>query len=912
MKKAIATTAITTTTTTISTAITNGIESIKSYKNTTALYTIYKALVGWSSRGHTCQSSYDLFIISNYQYTMRPARHPLALSLQAPLFAPVFALSLALSYPVLASIPDHQEFEASLNVPFRFDPQLRSGDEARYFTLNFEFPLVAHEQAVTWRVELLAPNGQVVERWYGIESLWRQPVAQKILWGGRKGGNLADGLYHLRLSAKSNEANLVNRSSNLAQTVEQWLAKGTGELIVQSWPLQVGGIKQPALPAFNALPRHSTLAASGKTGNATNAAKASSSTTALAGNSIAATGSLPYTIALGNLHSQTNHSDGGGNLATCVGAQAPQSGLYGPSDAYLYGMNHGLDILMASEHNHMADGSDSTNTAASPTTAKNRYQSGLTQAAQFNTAHPNFLAIYGLEWGVISNGGHLNIFNTNELLEWEYNSSNQLIGDTYTAKGDYAALYTLMKQRGWIGQFNHPAVTGQFQIGGVPLAYHADGDASMALCEVLDSGAFATSTTESDTGLISYEAACNFALEAGYHVAFSTNQDNHCANWGAAYTNRTGVLIPNGTALTQTSFLDALKARRVYASMDKNSQLILTGNGHLMGERFANSGPLTLTSLYASSAGRTAATIAIYEGVPGRRGTVTQLASTASTSFTPAAGEHFYYAKVTQDDGKMLWSAPIWVTQGTGSDSAPPSVSASESGSSGTITLSATASDNVGVARVEFYVDNVLKGSDSSAPYSLTLNSTTLTNSSHSLIAKAFDAANNSASSSSVSFTISNTSTQLITNGGFESAATGWTASAGVIDGDTTQAAHSGSYKASLNGYGSAHTDTLYQSISIPASASTVSLGFWLKVVSSETSTTTAWDTLKVQVQNSSGTVLSTLATYSNLNKGSTWVNNTFDLAAWKGQTVRIAFVGVEGTTVATSFLLDDVSVTAQ
>lgn len=756
---------------------------------------------------------------------MKPARRLLALptvlpsfsTLFAPLCVPLFATLLAAPATTLASIPDHHEFEAALSVPFRADPLLRSGDQARYFKLHFSFPLVAREQAITWRVELLAPNGQVVERWYGIESMWRQPVNQQILWSGRRGSQLPDGLYTLRLAAKSQDASQVNRNGNPAQVVEQWLAKGDGELIEQSWPMQVGNLARPALPAFAPLPRPGRTAGAGSTAPSGGTGSATL---------VPATGSLPYTVALGNLHSQTNHSDGGGNLATCTGALAPQTGLYGPSDAYLYGLNRGLDVLMTSEHNHMADGSDSTNASASPTTAKSRYQSGLTQAAQFNAAHPNFLALYGQEWGVINNGGHLNIFNSNELLNWEYNSSNQLIGDTYTAKGNYAALYTLMKQRGWLGQFNHPANTGQFQIGGVPLAYHADGDASMVLCEVLNSGAFATSTSEGETSLSNYEAGCNLALEAGYHVAFSTNQDNHCANWGASYSNRTGVLIPNGTALSQASFLDALRARRVYASMDKNSQLILTGNGHLMGERFANSGPLTLTSLFASSAGRSVASIAIFEGVPGRRGTVTQLAGSANYSFTPAAGEHFYYARVTQDDGKMLWSAPIWVTQ-------------SASGGGGS-------------------------------------------------------------------------SSQLIINGGFESGASGWSATAGVIDGDTSQSAHSGSYKASLNGYGSARTDTLSQTIAIPASASSVNLVFWLKVISAETSTTKAWDTLKVQVQNSSGAVLATLATYSNLNKGSTWLNKSFDLSAWKGQTVRIAFVGVEGSTIATSFLVDDVSVTVQ
>jgi hypothetical protein len=115
-----------------------------------------------------------------------------------------------------------------------------------------------------------------------------------------------------------------------------------------------------------------------------------------------------------------------------------------------------------------------------------------------------------------------------------------------------------------------------------------------------------------------------------------------------------------------------------------------------------------------------------------------------------------------------------------------------------------------------------------------------------------------------------------------------------------------------MNGYGSAHTDTLYQQVSIPSSATSATLGFWLKVTSDETTTTTAYDTLKVQVRNSSGALLATLATYSNLNKGSSYVQRTFDLGAYKGQTVRIYFEGIEGSTVATSFIVDDVTLNVQ
>ena len=163
-----------------------------------------------------------------------------------------------------------------------------------------------------------------------------------------------------------------------------------------------------------------------------------------------------------------------------------------------------------------------------------------------------------------------------------------------------------------------------------------------------------------------------------------------------------------------------------------------------------------------------------------------------------------------------------------------------------------------------------------------------------------------------VSYTAGAASSQLIVNSGFESGATAWTTSSGVIDNSTTQAARTGSWKAWMNGYGAAHTDTLYQQIAIPSTATTVTLALWLKVVSDETTTTQAYDTLKVQLRSSAGAVLATLATYSNLDKGASYVQKTFNISTYKGQTVQVYFEGVEDSTVVTSFLVDDVTVTAQ
>jgi hypothetical protein len=97
--------------------------------------------------------------------------------------------------------------------------------------------------------------------------------------------------------------------------------------------------------------------------------------------------------------------------------------------------------------------------------------------------------------------------------------------------------------------------------------------------------------------------------------------------------------------------------------MDKNSQLVLTANGHVMGSRITNRGPLRLVANYANTEGRRAATVSLIEGVPGRNGTVTEVAPIADATITPEPGAHFYYARLTQDDGKILWSAPLWVTQ---------------------------------------------------------------------------------------------------------------------------------------------------------------------------------------------------------------------------------------------------------
>lgn len=130
-------------------------------------------------------------------------------------------------------------------------------------------------------------------------------------------------------------------------------------------------------------------------------------------------------------------------------------------------------------------------------------------------------------------------------------------------------------------------------------------------------------------------------------------------------------------------------------------------------------------------------------------------------STTASNGSHTLASRAYDAAGNSATSASVSVTvSNTAGDTTAPTVSIASPASgatvSGTTTVSANASDNVGVSRVEFYVDGALASTDTSSPYSFAWDTTTASNGAHTLSAKAFDAAGNSATSSSVSVTVSN------------------------------------------------------------------------------------------------------------------------------------------------------------
>ena len=272
-------------------------------------------------------------------------------------------------------------------------------------------------------------------------------------------------------------------------------------------------------------------------------------------------------------------------------------------------------------------------------------------------------------------------------------------------------------------------------------------------------------------------------------------------------------------------------------------------------------------------------------------------------------------------DAALALNATAWLATGTGGgtgSSVTVTNPGARTGTVGTATsLQLSATDTAG---------GTLSWSATGLPAGLSLNSATglvsgtpTTAGSYSVTATAGDSTGPSGSAS-FSWTVGTsgggggcTPAQLLGNPGFETgSASPWTethtAGNSLINSSSTEPARTGSYDAWFDGYGTTTTDTLAQTVAVPSGCSSDSFSFWLHINTAETGST-AYDTLKVQVLNSSGTVLSTLATYSNANAATGYVQHSFSLAGYAGQTVTLKFTGAEDYTKQTSFVVDDTAV---
>ena len=152
------------------------------------------------------------------------------------------------------------------------------------------------------------------------------------------------------------------------------------------------------------------------------------------------------------------------------------------------------------------------------------------------------------------------------------------------------------------------------------------------------------------------------------------------------------------------------------------------------------------------------------------------------------------------------------------------------------------------------------------------------------------------------------TCTNAIVNPGFESGTTPWTFS-GQVTRSTGSFPHSGTAYAILNGVNST-TGTLFQTVTVPSNGCS-NLQFWLNITTNEAAGASVFDRLFIEVRSTSGTLLATLATFSNQNSGTAGVyvlRGPFNLSSFAGQTVRIQFRGTNDVTLPTIFRVDDVS----
>lgn len=653
----------------------------------------------------------------------------------------LLALLLPFSAFAGSSIDDcHAEFGAYAGArPYIVNPA--SDRDATAIVVVFDYPAAPATGTVAWTLSVRSQEtGDVVRTFSGRSTLI--PGVQASIerrWDGRTaaGTPVRDGNYTIEVDARFvTRASRPRSGEPLERTREQLAASSPVAVIVD----RAG--RYDALFARESIERRRLR---------------------LLATSIDP--SFPYQFFYGNTHAHTMWSDGGMPVTDCVSGRYGYAGGAQPVDAFSYARSTGsVDFLAVVEHNHLMQEGCSGCTAAEVIA---RYGNGFA-AAQNATVPGSFVGLWGMEWGVISGGGHVNIYNQPNLMSWTGEPF-----DVDTPKSNYPALYDALAANqgtlGSFGTFNHPNST-DFGSWTRP----ASGDSVMRGLAIVSGPAFSTSTSFTPGGT-TYTARYNQALSYGWKVAPESHQDNHCWNFGNSTPNRTVALIPSATAFDQSSLLAAIDARRIYAAQDRDMQLRwATADGaHVMGDSFAASAAVAVRAAVSDPAGEGVQRIEIWGGkagtvaAPGAAPSVVASilsSDTLDAQLTPAAAgeEWYYYVVAVQADGDTVWSAPVWITwggSGGGGDTTAPAVSltapASGATVSGSVLVAATASDDTGVARVEFRVDGALQATRTAAPYEWTWNSAGVANGTHTVGATAFDAAGNSAVSSA-SVTVSN------------------------------------------------------------------------------------------------------------------------------------------------------------
>jgi hypothetical protein len=445
----------------------------------------------------------------------------------------------------------------------------------------------------------------------------------------------------------------------------------------------------------------------------------------------------PYNFYYGSLHSHSTWSDGGLDVASCSSGKYGV-GAYDPAAIYTYARNSaGLDYYLVNDHNHIIP--DAIANLDPPTTAdktRAKYQAGLA-AAQAATVDGAFVALYGMEWGTISQGGHVSLIETPKLFGWDCGScttapncpASQCNYDVYTSQTDYLAMFK--------SSVDNPSAAGPLAVLAHPQSgdynnYSVDANSLAAVQGIaVRSGLafppYAANCANTNIASTDYSTRWRAALGLGFKLGPTGDHDAHCANWGTGIPTRTVYVLRNDAGapvLTKTKLLQAHKARHFFATEDSNAQLAFgtTDGAQIMGDAFSVGDSASMKVTHADPEGVTPTKIEIYRGVVGGSFTVYKTftaVSTATLTESVTAGNvtagqtYWYYAHVVQNDAPLneLFSAPMWITYGVScADTTAPTVGIVSPATGSTVTcgdstIAVSATDAGGVASVEVRVD---------------------------------------------------------------------------------------------------------------------------------------------------------------------------------------------------------------
>jgi hypothetical protein len=345
-----------------------------------------------------------------------------------------------------------------------------------------------------------------------------------------------------------------------------------------------------------------------------------------------------YNLYFGQLHAHTNISDGAGSV----------------TEAFQHASQvENLDFLAVTDHSNSFDNeSDSqVDLGADLTNVSDEWKQGHEAAAA--VTGKDFVGLYGFEMTWSDGFGHINTFNTPGF----ESRSNSEFGNKSGATEGYQNYYDKLVEVGSsLSQFNHPGTTfGDFQDFAF---YDPQVDQRITLIEVGNGeGAIGSSGY-----FPSYEYYTR-ALDKGWHVAPTNNQDNHKGNWGDSNTARSVVLA---SGLTEEGIYDAIRNYRVYATEDNDLSILYALNGNAMGSILnKQESGVTLTAQITDPTDPADMKVEVIVNGGLVIGTQTLSGGIGTVIFHFDSNEYsYYYLRITQADQNIAVTAPVWTGEG--------------------------------------------------------------------------------------------------------------------------------------------------------------------------------------------------------------------------------------------------------